>query len=142
MRIAFDIGGVLSKYPDTFKELISSLGQNIEVFVITDMHKKEEVVKMLSDNGFNFNTDNIFCADYTNKGEMCKAILLKELKIDMFFDDFVGYLQWDSALGPAPIRLLVAPDAFRPYWHNNWIVQDNFDFGRRVSYLNDLKEKG
>ena len=51
---------------------------------------------------------------------MCKAVLLSELKIDIFFDDFIGYLAWDSSLGPAPIRLLVMPDPYKPYWADSW----------------------
>ena len=134
MKLAFDIGGVISKYPAEFRHLMQSLMQmNNEVFIITDMHDKREVMEALNMNGFGFvPEDKVFCADYTNQGEFCKAILLKELKIDALIDDFGGYVQWDSSLGPAPIRLLIAPDAFKPYWHPDWKTTVNSDFGRRV----------
>ena len=134
MKIALDIGGVISKYPDEFKRLAESFlfSQN-EVFVITDMHDKAEVRQTLDMNGFGcIPDDHVYCADYTTHGELCKAVLLKELRIDILIDDFPGYVQWDSSLGPAPIRLFVAPDPFRPYWHPEWKTVVHSDFGRRV----------
>lgn len=141
MKIAFDIGGVLSKYPDHFLDMALRFHHTgASIYVITDMHDKDAVVKTLNDNGFYFiPVDNIYCADYTNNGEFCKAILLKQLGIDIFIDDFVGYVQWDSSLGSAPLRLLVAPDGFKPYWHEGWKVEDKTDFGRRVTSLKVLQ---
>ena len=130
LRLSFDIGGVISKYPDKFRQLINNT--NCEVFIITDMHDKVYVEEMLQMNNITIASDHIYCADYQKYGELCKAVLLKELKIDIFFDDFIGYESWDSSLGPAPIRLLVMPDPFKPYWHKDWKVQDESDFGRRV----------
>lgn len=134
MRIAYDVGGVLSKYPEPFQKIIASLHHaGHDLYVITDMHKKDEVLKMLKDNGFGYIPEaNVYCADYQTHGEMCKALLLRDLKIDLFFDDFVGYLSWDSSFGPAPIRCLIMPDGFRPYWATEWKTDDKSDFGRRV----------
>jgi hypothetical protein len=130
MRIAFDIGGCISKYPDQFRELIQHM-DIYNVFVITDMHDKSEVVKTLCDNEILVCEENVYCADYATHGEFCKAKLLQELKIDVFIDDFLGYLQWDSRFGKPPIRLLVMPDATQPYWHDTWKVPTESDFGRR-----------
>lgn len=138
MKIAFDIGGVLSKFPNEFRSLIDTLMASHQIHVITDMHDHTEVVNVLIRNGFKIPSENVHCADYTGKGEYCKAILLKELGIDIFIDDFGPYLTWDSALGPAPIRLMIAPDGFRPYWHPEWQTNDNCDFGRRVTSLEAL----
>lgn len=137
MKIAFDIGGVISKYPSEMRVLMQSLMFALqEVFVITDMHDRSEVLETLATNGFGFvPEDRVFCADYARHGELCKAVLIKELGIDALVDDFGGYVQWDSSLGPAPIRMLVAPDAFRPYWHPDWKVKVDSDFGRRVYSL-------
>lgn len=134
MRVCFDLGGVCSKYPKEFREIINCfISGKSEVFVITDMHDKSEVVKMLKDNGFvDIPEKNIYCADYKTHGEFCKAILLRDLKIDLFFDDFIGYCEWDSTFGPAPIRCLVMPDGFKPYWAKEWKVDCESDFGRRV----------
>jgi hypothetical protein len=130
-RIAFDIGGVLSKYPEEFEAVAWSLFcSGFDVFVITDQPLREEVVKQLFDNGFGFILpENIYCADYATHGEMCKAVLMRDLGITFLVDDFAGYLAWDSSFGPAPIRLRVEPDAFRPYWHPSWKCEGG-DFGR------------
>ncbi len=134
MRIAFDIGGVLSKYPNEFLVMMEdmSTGPWVEIFVITDMHDKPAVLKQLKENGFGFIEEkNVYCADYDKHGELCKAVLLRDLKIDMFFDDFIGYTQWPSEFGRAPVRCLIMPDGFRPYWHPSWKCEGP-DFGRRV----------
>ena len=102
VKIAFDISGVISKYPDEMRQLMAL--PDAEIFVITDMHEKTEVLKMLTDNGFMISEDHVLCADYATYGEMCKAVLLRDLKIDILLDDFVGYMQWDSSFGKAPIR--------------------------------------
>lgn len=134
MNIAFDIGGVISKHPSTFRGLIYDLHTTgNKIFIITDMHNEVEVREMLRDNMIP-GEYTVHCADYAKYGDMCKAVLLSELKIDMFMDDFVGYLQWDSSLGQAPIRLLLMPDAYKPYWHDDWKVKTESDFGRRRYY--------
>lgn len=131
MRVAVDIGGCISKYPDQFRMLMITLGVNMEMFVITDMHDKAEVMQMLRDNRFDIPEHHVYCADYAQYGDFCKAKLLQELQIDFFIDDFLGYVDWDSSFGKAPIRLLVMPDATQPYWHDSWKVKDESDFGRR-----------
>jgi len=135
MKIAFDIGGVISKYPEQFRWLMISLSVNMELFVITDMHDKNEVLEMLRENRIEVAEDHVYCADYAKHGDMCKAVLLKELGIDIFIDDFPAYTSWDSTLGPAPIRLVVAPDPYKPYWSDSWKVKTECDFGRRRYYL-------
>lgn len=133
MRIAFDIGGVLSKYPAQFRRLIDTLGASpeCELFCITDMHDRQYVLDQLDDNEIRIPHANVYCADYQTHGEFCKAVLLQQLKIDLFFDDFGAYTCWDSQFGSAPVRLLVQPDPFRPYWADDWKTRDNHDFGRR-----------
>lgn len=136
MRIAFDIGGVISKYPDKFKALFWDYFINKDypdnIYIITDMHPRDKVVKTLHDNGFEYiHEQHIYCSDYEKYGSLCKAVLLRDLKIDIFIDDFDGYLQWDSSFGPQPILLKVMPDGFKPYWHPDWKC-DGGDFGRRV----------
>ena len=130
MKIAFDIGGVISKYPEIFRYFMISIGVNWDVYIITDMHDKAEIMRLLKDNRIDVPESRVYSADYAAHGEMCKAVLLKELGIDMFIDDFVGYMPWDSTFGPAPIRLLVMPDPHKPYWADSWKA-DGYDFGRR-----------
>lgn len=131
MKIGFDIGGVISKYPEQLRRLIRTLLIESEIFVITDQHNKEDVYKVLLDNAFGFiSPKNVYCCDYETHGNMAKAVLIKQLELDIFIDDFDGYLQWDSSLGPQPILLKVMPDAYKPYWHETWECEGS-EFGRR-----------
>jgi hypothetical protein len=94
MKIAFDIGGVLSKYPDELRQVVQMLHDSgAELHVITDMHERNEVIDLLANNGFGFIPgDRVHCADYVGHGEFCKAILCRNLGIDMLIDDFGGYV--------------------------------------------------
>lgn len=144
MKIAFDIGGVLSKYPDILRPLLWLIqnrgcdpAYRITLFVISDMHDKEKMLAMLQVNGFGFiRPENVHSADYKAHGEACKAILCEQLGIDILVDDFPGYV---SVPDKPPLRLLVMPDVERPYyatgekpgdahWHTDG---SEGDFGRR-----------
>lgn len=131
VRVAFDIGGVLSKYPDILREMARALMLGgASIFVITDMLDRSAVLEMLVRNGFEFvPVENVYTADYDTHGEGCKAVLLESLRIDVFLDDFIGY----AAVGGAPVRCLVMPDASLPYYAEAWqTVGDEGSFGRRV----------
>lgn len=127
-RVAFDIGGVLTKYPDVLRPLVQALlDGGAEVHVVTDMKGHEKVVDLLWDNGFKIPRDNVHCADFERYGEACKAKLLQQLEIDVFMDDFPAYL-----VEGCPVRLLVQPDLKRPYYHDTWKTDGaEGDFGRR-----------
>ncbi len=131
MKVAFDIGGVLSKYPDELREIARCLqAGGAEVFVLTDMHVRADVLQTLALNGFDFiPDDHVFSADYATHGEGCKAEILREQGIDLFLDDFMGYV----AEPGCPIRLLVMPDSTKPYYHPTWKTTGaEGDFGRRT----------
>ncbi len=129
-KIAFDIGGVLSKYPDFFRTLLPALEMGgMEIHVITDMHDRAETLKMLAANEFSVAEEHVHNADYKQHGEACKAIILRDLKIDAIVDDFPGYLVWPFE-SPAPIRLHMQPDPYKPYWDDSWECSGG-DFGRR-----------
>lgn len=131
LRVAFDIGGVISKYPEILREMsMVLLMGGAEVYVITDMHNHAAVVHMLAANGFDFIApDRVHCADYTTHGEGCKAELLRELDIHVMLDDFVGYV----ADPGCPVRCLVMPDSSRPYYADDWKAPDGeMEFGRRT----------
>lgn len=129
VRVALDIGGVISKYPDVMRDFARSLlDGGSEVFVVTDMADHEAVLSLLAHNGFDFiPTENVRCADYVSHGEGCKAEVLRELRIDMVLDDFIGYVAIDGC----PVRCLVMPDASQPYYAKSWIGPD-VGFGRSV----------
>jgi len=133
-KIAFDIGGVLSKYPHTFRKLIQKLqsadpGQksSVEIFIISDMHDIDQMWQMLEMNGIHVPKTLVYSADYKNLGEYCKTYLCNQLKIDIFIDDFIGYVADGDA-----IRLLVMPNSREPYYHDDWKTDGSEgDFGRR-----------
>lgn len=130
MKVGFDIGGVLSKYPTLFQGLVRSLLEaKVEVFVITDMPDLPQVYAMLDANGFGtIPRENVRSADYTRHGEGCKAELMHELALDLFIDDFIGYL----ALPGQTVQLLVMPNPYVPYWSETWKNPGaEFEFGRK-----------
>lgn len=132
MKIAFDIGGVLSKYPKELKPLLRMLFHEgkkygIEVHVISDMHPIASILAMLLCNDISVPIPNVHSADYKAHGERCKAVLCEQLGINILIDDFPGYLADGSRL-----RLLVMPDTSRPYYHDDWRTDGSEgDFGRR-----------
>lgn len=129
MKIAFDVGGVLSKYPHVLRPWIEDMlfKSVADIYVISDMHPKEKIVSMLKLNGFDF-LGNVYSADYKAHGEKCKAVLCKELGIDILVDDFMGYLTDGDHL-----RLLVMPNTLEPYYHDSWKTDGSEgDFGRRT----------
>lgn len=130
IRVAFDIGGVLSKYPDIMRRMVVTLiSGGAEVHVITDMLDHSEVVRQLSANGFGvIPIGRVHCADYVAHGEGCKAELLTELEIDVFLDDSIGY----AAAGGCPVRLLVMPDANTPYYADEWQSNGDTSWGRKI----------
>jgi len=140
VRIAFDIGGVLSKFPDVFRPLFRRLAlppacitvlesEPIELFVISDMHDKDKMGMMLLQNGFDLRPSQIHCADYKAHGEDCKAVLCEQLGIDILIDDFPGYV---CQIGSPRVRLLVMPDPSQPYYADEWKTDGSEgDFGRR-----------
>lgn len=136
MKIAFDIGGVLSKYPDIFRPLVDLLCNRgndprygIEVYIISDMKPHEKAVAFCHDNGFMVPAERIICANYEIDGEMCKAETCWSLGIDILIDDFPGYV---ATLHCPPVRLLVMPDPTRPYYADQWKTDGSEgEFGRR-----------
>lgn len=131
LRVALDIGGVISKYPEILREMATVLLMGgAEVYVITDMHDHAKVCETLAANGFDFIApERVRCADYATHGEGCKAELLRELGIHVMLDDFVGYV----ADPGCPVRCLVMPDSSRPYYADDWKMPDGEpEFGRRA----------
>lgn len=128
LRVAFDVGGVLSKYPDIMRCLIATLDRGgAEVVVISDMHPETQIRDMLARNGLHGLT--CYSADYTAHGEGCKAALCESLGVDVLVDDFIGYV---ATPGRPPVRLLVMPDPSLPYYADSWETDGSEgDFGRR-----------
>lgn len=131
LRVAFDVGGVLSKYPKIFNHLLRILysGTDCQIYILSDMHPKEKILDMLNRNGLAFiDPNNVISCDYNQYGEACKANVCKDLGIDILVDDFIGYVA-DVA---APVRLLLMPDTNKSYYADDWQTDGSEgDFGRR-----------
>jgi len=111
MKLAFDIGGVLGKYPTVFLPLISTLHDGgAEVFVLTDILDKQVAQEQLNRYGYSFLPEKILCADFERYGERCKSVLIKEHGIDLLVDDHPGYCA-DSGC----VSLFVWPDPHVSY---------------------------
>ena len=132
LRIAFDIGGVLSKRPDIFRPLVATLRRGgAEVFVITDMHDHEQSVRFVRGNGYDIPADNILNSDYTEHGETCKAETVRAHNIHVLVDDFPGYSAAVASETDA-VSLFTWPDPHRPYYADDFKTDGTEGtFGRR-----------
>lgn len=129
IRIGFDIGGVLSKYPEALAFYRACLASPLmDVHIVTDM-PKEKALAMLRLNGIDLDPAYVHSCDYAEHGEECKAEKAKEIGLDVLIDDFIGYVAMPG--GPA-LRLLAMPDPARDYYHPDWKTDGTEgDFGRR-----------
>lgn len=128
LRIAFDIGGVLSKRPDVFRPMVEALSKGgAEVYVITDMRDREQAIRFVRGNGYDIPPERILTADYEMHVELCKAKVVEEVGIDILVDDFPGYVA-----NAAAVNLFVWPDPTRPYFHDDFKTDGTEGgFGRR-----------
>lgn len=130
IKIGFDIGGVLSKYPDILLPIVRALvaSPDIEVHVLSDM-SREKIVDMLVRNALPVRPEHVHACDYAEYGERCKAVEANDIGLDVLVDDFMGYL---AMAGAPPLRLLSMPDPDRDYFHETWKTDGSEgNFGRR-----------
>lgn len=135
VKVGFDIGGVLSKYPDLLRPVVNALlaSPDIEVHVLSDMHPRKKCVAAVTSNGFNVPTCNIHSCDYSTHGEECKAVKAREIGLHVLVDDFPGYV---ATLGAPTLRLLAMPDPTLDYYHESWCTDGTEgNFGRRRKQL-------
>mgnify|MGYP000343712098 CR=1 FL=1 len=131
ISISFDIGGVLSKYPDILRPIVAALlaSADVEVHVLSDMCPHEKCVAWVHQNGFPVPAAQIHSCDYSGLGEECKASKARELGLDVLVDDHPGYV---ATIGAPALRLFTMPDPTRPYYHDDWTTDGSEgDFGRR-----------
>ena len=128
LRISFDIGGVLSKYPTIFRPMVAALQKGgAGVFVLTDMHDHAQSCRFVQGNGYDIPAERILNADYKEHGEECKAVVIEKHLIDIHVDDFPGYCAHTKALS-----LFTWPNPELPYYHDDFKTDGSEgDFGRR-----------
>lgn len=129
LKVGVDIGGAVSKYPDVFRRLISTLqAGGAEVWAVSDM-AREKAVDMLERNGIPVEAERVVHADYEKHGERCKQVACERLGIEIMIDDHAGYVYSGSH-----VRLLVMPDPDLPYYADKWRTDGSEGtFGRRTS---------
>ena len=113
IRVGFDIGGVLSKYPEVFKPMIEALNAHpaFEVHVLTDVPAPRSI-ELVHKNGYQVPAERIHTANYPLHGSNCKARKVEELGLALLIDDHLPYLENVKAM-----RLHVMPDSSKPFFH-------------------------
>jgi len=131
LRISFDIGGVLSKYPHVFRPLVAALNaaDNVEVYVVTDMHDHDKSVRMVQENGYDIPAERVINSDYARHGEQCKEMAIRQHNIDIHVDDFPGYVAHTAC-----VNLFVWPNPREPYFADDFKTDGSEgNFGRRTT---------
>lgn len=100
MKIAFDIGGVISKYPGQMKTMMKALiAGGVEVFILTDM-PQTTAIPMCRLNGIDFIADDhILSADWGLHQDSAKTVVMKERSIDILIDDRPDYVAEGDFIG-------------------------------------------
>lgn len=115
LKIAFDIGGVLSKYPREMKALLRTLQRGgADLWVMTDMNPKK-AVELCRLNDIPVPDEQIISVDWAKDGELSKANACMGYGIDILIDDYLPYLCAGDFIG-----LCVAPRPGMPYEAPEW----------------------
>lgn len=129
LRISVDLGGVLTKYPGVFRQLLTglSLVDGVEIHVISDIPDPKKIAALCQRNGFAMVPPHrMHSADFEKHGEMCKAVLIEQLGIHIHIDDHAGYCNHTAAL-----NLFTWPNPFLPYNADDWDTgEEDWAFGR------------
>ena len=128
-KIGFDIGGILSKFPEAIAFYRACLASPLmEVHIVTDM-PKDKALAMLALNSIEHDVAHVHSGDYAEHGEESKAEIAKTIGLDALVDDFISYV---ATPGAPALRLLAMPDPTRDYYHPTWKTDGTEgNFGRR-----------
>jgi hypothetical protein len=116
LRVGFDIGGVISRYPAQMKELMRALTTGgVEVFLVTDMNKAD-ALKAREANGLDFIPEsNVLSANWNDHGDLCKTEVIRQYGLDVLIDDRPDYASSGDFIG-----LVLSPRPHVPYYHPTW----------------------
>ena len=129
MKIAFDLGGVLSKHQEIRDLYIALYYHSDDVYIISDISPLDKLLDILTLNKIPWYNHQVLSADYKKYGENCKKVLCEKMGIDILIDDHMGYLVQGNY-----VRLLVMPDASKAYFSDDWKTDGTEgDFGRTKS---------
>jgi len=117
LKIAFDIGGVISRYPQEMLNLMQSLQKGgVDIHIITDMNQKD-ALSACRENNINFlPEENIHSADWSAHGDCCKTVVCDKLGIDILLDDRPDYCADGNFIG-----FVLSPRVRKPYYAPGWV---------------------
>ena len=119
MKIAFDIGGVISRYPKQMLEMMTALIKGgTEVHIITDMNQQDALTTCKENKILDIiNRKNIHSADWSANGDKCKTEICENIGIDILIDDRPDYCAQGNFIG---LVLSPRPDTqyYAPTWKN------------------------
>ncbi len=131
LTIAFDIGGVISRYPEKMKQLMAVLIKGgALVYILTDMNPVDALAavranglmhlighdRLLSDPYFQSARNRyILSANWSRDGDLCKTRIMEDEGIDFLIDDRPDYAAKGDFIG-----LVLSPRPDVPYYHESW----------------------
>lgn len=120
MKIAFDIGGWISRYPDLTREMMACLERGgAEVIVMTDMPcDTSHTVLAMNDFIATVHFSSVVNVDWNLHKERSKAEACREHGVDLLIDDYAPY-----CVGDGFAALMVWPKHEHPYDAAEWIKE-------------------
>jgi hypothetical protein len=117
VKIAFDIGGVISRYPERMMQMMSALLRGgVEVYIITDMNQRDALATCEQNSLLAIiGPERVFSADWSAHGDRCKTEVCKKLGIDVLIDDRPDYCAEGDFIG-----LVLSPRPHVPYYASGW----------------------
>lgn len=117
MKVAFDIGGVISRYPNEMKAMMKALWHNeVEVYILTDMNQQDAQAAREENDLFFIAPERVLSADWSKYGDRCKTVVCEEHGIDILIDDRPDYVAEGNFIG-----LVISPRPRVPYYHSSWV---------------------
>jgi hypothetical protein len=118
MKIAFDIGGVISRYPQQMIQFMRALTiGGIEVHIVTDI-PYHAALWLCQVNRIEVPFNQIHSCDWAKDGDLCKTKKCEELGIDILIDDRPDYCAVGKFIG-----LVLSPRPTIPYYAPEWQSQ-------------------
>lgn len=117
MRVAFDIGGLISRYPKEMKRLMEALSDGgVEVHIVTDMNAGDAWNACVN-NGLDLLVDprRVHSCDWSQHGDLCKTEMMERMGIDILIDDRPDYCASGKFIG-----LVLSPRPHIDYYHRSW----------------------
>lgn len=118
LRVGFDIGGVISRYPVEMKAIMWALVLGgAEIYIVTDMNPTDAAAACReNDLDTIVPADHIISANWSDHGDLCKTKVIERLKLDFMLDDRADYCAAGDFIG-----FVLSPRPHVPYYHKTWV---------------------